>query len=349
MTKIKLFLVTTVLCTALFPISASAHHSYAATFDLEQKSQIEGEVVDVGWKNPHITFDVKVVADDGSNEIYNVESHSLSILKRMNMDEASFVQVGDKIKVSGNPARKTSTTLFALNILMPSGQEVVMDPWGKTIWGEAISSSDTWVATEDQAEASEAGFFRVWSTSLKDPRMAFHFPGVMNPASVQTYPLTDSARAVAQDYDLVESVLTANCAVKGMPAIMGQPYPIEIGSVDGNINIRIEEHDLVRTIYLTEPDAPPMPSLMGYSVGRIEANVLYVETSHMSWGHFDTVGVPLSEDATVAEKFTLSSDGKRLDHELIVTDPATFTEPFKGTKFWLAIPGVAVEPFECEI
>jgi hypothetical protein len=32
---------------------------------------------------------------------------------------------------------------------------------------------------------------------------------------------------------------------------------------------------------------------------------------------------------------------------MIVTDPATFTEPVELGKYWLALPGIEVLPFEC--
>jgi hypothetical protein len=42
-----------------------------------------------------------------------------------------------------------------------------------------------------------------------------------------------------------------------------------------------------------------------------------------------------------------SDDGKRLDFEMTVVDPATFTEPVTLTKTWLGLPGAKVQPYEC--
>jgi len=69
----------------------------------------------------------------------------------------------------------------------------------------------------------------------------------------------------------------------------------------------------------------------------------------VSWGHFDTVGIPLTEAAGIVERFTLAEDGSRLDYSMVVTDPNTFTAPVELEKYWLWIPGVEVQPYECRV
>lgn len=349
MSNYKFLAVCVTLLLGLLPISATAHHSFAATFDLEAVNEIEGEVVSVGWRNPHIVFDVQVTGTGGSTEIYEVESHSVSIMRRMDMDAETFLQVGDVVRIAGNPARRNPISMFALNVLLPSGREVVLDPWGAPRWAESVGSSNTWITNDDEVETNQRGLFRVWSTSLVDPMSSLPFHEVMDPAYVHTYPLTPNARRVLEAYDVIGGELTADCAIKGMPSIMEQPYPMEIVEVGGNILLRIEEHDTVRTIYMSENPAARMPSTLGYSLGRMEGNTLIVETSEMNWGHFNTMGIPLSSDVTVLERFILTDDNKRLDYEMTVVDPVTFTEPVELSKYWLAIPGASVQPYECVI
>lgn len=89
-----------------------------------------------------------------------------------------------------------------------------------------------------------------------------------------------------------------------------------------------EEFDTVRTIHMNAGSGsrPATPSLLGYSVGRWEGPTLVVTTTGVSWRHFDQVGVPLGTAATIVERFTPTPDGSRLDYEMTVTDPATFTK-----------------------
>ena len=60
------------------------------------------------------------------------------------------------------------------------------------------------------------------------------------------------------------------CISPGMPAIMGNPYPMEFTQVGDNIEIRFEEWDASRVIHMggnvADPDTMPL-SKMGYSVG----------------------------------------------------------------------------------
>ncbi len=112
--------------------------------------------------------------------------------------------------------------------------------------------------------------------------------------------------------------------------------------------VAAEEYDTIRTIYLnsTMPSGLPANPL-GNSSGRWEGETLLVSTSGMNWGHFDTIGIPASEQIQTTERFTLSEDGNRLDYRMTVTDLATFTEPVELEKFWLWYPEVTVQPYEC--
>ena len=142
---------------------------------------------------------------------------------------------------------------------------------------------------------------------------------------------------------------TLNCAPKGMPTIMEQPYPMEIRDEGERIVLRLEEYNTVRTIHMapdTGTTAPEVPRL-GHSTGRWDGQTLIVETSAIDWDHFDRDGVPLGPDAAIVERFTLVEGGARLNYEMTVTDPDTFTEPVVLEKFWLWYPEVVVERFDC--
>ena len=49
------------------------------------------------------------------------------------------------------------------------------------------------------------------------------------------------------------------------------------------------------------------------------------------------------------ERFTLTDDGSRLEYEMTVTDPATFTEPVVLTKSWAWRPNDEVRPYDCAV
>jgi len=337
-----------VLCVALLPAIASAHHSFASTFDVAVMNELEGEVMNVRWKNPHVLFTLKAAAADGSEVLYQVESHSLSIMRRTGIT-SNALQVGDKIKVAGHPARRDPHSMFVQHALLPSGKEILFDPFAEPRWAENVGTSDKWLASTDDAQDEDTGIFRVWSTSFKDLSVAFPFKETLDPSFISNYPLTEAAKAAVAAFNPVTDIPTLNCAPKGMPVIMEQPYPMEIARDGSNVLIHLEEYDTLRTIHMdASAGADQSLSRLGYSTGRLDGSTLVVETSAVNYGHFDTVGIPMSTDATMTERFILSEDGKSLNYELTVTDPATFTGPVELSKTWLALPGATVEPYECD-
>ena len=75
-----------------------------------------------------------------------------------------------------------------------------------------------------------------------------------------------------------------------------------------------------------------------------------VTTTDITWAYFDTtLNIPQSDAVELVERFTPSVDGSRLDYVLTVTDAATFTQPVVMDKYWLWIPGVRVESYECTV
>ena len=132
-----------------------------------------------------------------------------------------------------------------------------------------------------------------------------------------------------------------------MPGIIGNPYPRDFIDQGDTIVMRLEEYDTVRRIHLTSTESgAPEPSPVGYSVGHWVEGTLVVTTTNISNGVF-SLGIPLSEDLKVVEYYTPSTDGSRLDYRMTVTDPAVFLEPVELETFWIYLPGVTVEPYEC--
>jgi len=331
----------------LLPLSVLGHHSVSANFDKATVIEIEGEVTEVLWRNPHVHMTVVTSSPSGEAVTWDVEATSLSNLRRWDISP-DFLRTGDRIKIAGNPARRLANTIYAENILLPDGREAVLEPNIEPRWsGATVAESNRGQATEGDGSRPDLGFFRVWTTPTAAPML---FPeNIDSTFDMASYPLTAAARAAVAAFDPIADSPTANCAPKGMPTIMEQPYPMQIARENGNFVLRIEEYDTVRTIYMREDAAPanPQPARLGRSIGRLEGNTLTVRTTGSDWPYFDVVGIPQSSAATLVETFTLRADGSRLDYRLTVTDPVNFTAPATLTKYWIWIPGVEVQPFQC--
>ena len=331
----------------LVPLLAYSHHSFVATFDVETINEVVGVVTEVNWRNPHVRFTLRTTDEQGEEAIYNIESHSLSIVRRMELPPDTL-NVGDTIRIAGHPARWTENTMFVLHALLPSGEEVLFDPWGKPRWEtEAVGANRAWLTSEDDAQGKQSGIFQVWSTSIATME-AWPFPEMFDPTLLNRYPLNDEAKAALAAFDPLTDMPTLNCNPKGMPTIMEQPYPMEIVMQGDDILLLLEEYDTIRTIHFgSQSPANHPPSLLGYSVGSWEGDTLVVETNHINWPFFNSVGIPLTEAVEIVERFIPTEDGKRLDYQLTVTDPGIFHEPVELTKFWLSLPDKEVRPYEC--
>jgi hypothetical protein len=160
--------------------------------------------------------------------------------------------------------------------------------------------------------------------------------------------LTEAARASLEEYDPVVDDPLLNCGLKGMPPIMGAPYPIEFVDEGDTIVLRLEEYDLRRMIYMESQEESPEPSILGHSTGRWDGDTLVVETTAINYGYFTTNGIPLSDEVEIIERFTPTEDASRLAYEITVIDPATFSEPVVMDKSWVWLPDVRIEPYECD-
>jgi len=326
----------------LLPLAATAHHSIFGRFDGENLAEIEGVVTAVSWRNPHITFLLSRTNENGEEEIWDIESTSMSNLRRWQI-EPGFMQAGDRVRIAGNPSIRGRNELYAVHVLIPSGEEVLIGASLEPRWANDTLASRPQML--GNTGGSDLGIFRVWSHAGE-----MLFPETVTPNfDFSFYPLTQEARASAENFNRLTDSPILNCEPKRMPIIMEQPYPMEIIEKDENtIVLQMEEYDTIRTIYLNgSMPISLQANPLGNSSGRWEGDTLVVSTSGMNWGYFDTIGIPASEQIQTTERFTLSEDGSRLDYRMTVTDPATFTEPVELEKFWLWYPEVTVQPYEC--
>ena len=121
--------VAALLCASL-PAAASAHHSFAAVFEMDTVTEIEGRVTDVQWVNPHIK--IHVAASDGQS--WEIEAGPVNLLSRMGI-EKSMIEVGATIRVRGNPGRRNARALWVSNILLPNGTELLAAPGAQAHFG----------------------------------------------------------------------------------------------------------------------------------------------------------------------------------------------------------------------
>lgn len=158
--------VLSLVCSlALVPFAAIAHHSVDGTFDTNSVAEVEGVVESVLWRNPHIRFVLSVTNSSGQLEQWDIETSSLTTLRRRGVDDLRL-DVGDTVRVAGNPARNNLNQIYVRNLLTADGVEVLLGKSGPRWSEDAIGAAGPGVSAKEDRSRPDLGIFRVWSTPI---------------------------------------------------------------------------------------------------------------------------------------------------------------------------------------
>ena len=108
---------------AVATTSSLAHHSAATEFDMNAPVSVEGVVVKVEWKNPHIWFYVDVAGEDGEMTTWGFTGSPPGMLARRGVTRDVLKQ-GVVIKVDGFRARDGSPNAVGRNVIFSDGRSV---------------------------------------------------------------------------------------------------------------------------------------------------------------------------------------------------------------------------------
>jgi hypothetical protein len=98
--KFTFLCVVTMLSAA---IVASAHHSFAATYDESKTIEIKGKVVVFSFRNPHSLITVEV-PDGAKKNRWGVEGPGSTQLANTGVQNDTL-KYGDEVVITGNPSR----------------------------------------------------------------------------------------------------------------------------------------------------------------------------------------------------------------------------------------------------
>ena len=331
------------LVSLLLPFAAGAHHG-RGEFSGQPSGEIEGEVVDVRWRNPHVTITVRGTAADGSETLWVLEGSDAGTLARRGVS-GGYIQPGDRIKAAGAISSRREGWLATSNILLPSGTELVFGRTANPRWSSDVIGGVPLPEPPAGSEAAaSAGIFRVWMRDAGTPYVVQDEP-----------PLTPPANAAWQAYDGLRDDPVLDCVIPGMPRVMTVvgSRPIEFEQQGDDILLHSENFNQTRLIHMDAgvvlDDVAPSP--LGYSQGRWEGDTLVVTSTRINWPLFDLpplIGIPQSEDVEIVERFTLTGD--ELVYDFWANDPINSTEPIEETGYmvWRWRPGLARRVDACE-
>ena len=165
----------------------------------------------------------------------------------------------------------------------------------------------------------------------------------------------DVHRELAQGHVVLDS--TAACIPPGTPRLMTRVYPIQWVRYDKGYAVIHEYENEVRWIFMDGRNAPVgddlIPTFNGYSVGRWEGDALVVETagfkpqSEGGWPVWIQMGVRVTAQLKLIERYRLAEGGKVLEVQMTMTDPSTLAQPWITSKRFDLRPDVDIMEFTC--
>ena len=315
---------------------AWGHHSVGAFFDRTTMRELEGTLTAVQWRNPHTGLVIAIDTAQGNQQEWLLAAAAVNAVERRGLARESL-HLGDHIRVAGWQSRRGLQEMYITNILLPDGREFMVSGVPQALrWTERGNGPATVGTAPAGVDNDGVGIFRVWSViDLYRQRGRFSYTPAAQAARGAWNPLTDDPSLL--------------CIPPGMANAILNPYPIEFVDEGDRIRLRIEEWQQERVIHMSAVASPDSqaPSPLGYSVGSWENGALLVETTRINWPYLDGDGTPQSENVHILERFSLSADERRLDYQVVVSDPENVIEAAVWDADWRAIPGRRIRPFEC--
>ena len=133
-----------------------AHHSLN-TFE-QAPIVLEGELVGINWRNPHVTFQLRVVDDSGEEAVWRMEAHSVFNLKRGGVTQ-DLIPVGEYVRVVGRRSSIADHRMIVDTMRLSDGREL-------TLWAGLFSTFDDEPRIQDAA-SENLGLFRVWTVARR--------------------------------------------------------------------------------------------------------------------------------------------------------------------------------------
>ena len=119
------------------------------------------------------------------------------------------------------------------------------------------------------------------------------------------------------------------CYLPGVPRANYMALPFQIFQSEKSMLIAYEYAGAVRNVLFKDPGPAPIDSWMGQSVGKWDGDTLVVTvTGQLDRTWFDRAGNFHSGDMKVVERWTPTGPNT-IRYEAEITDPATFTRPWK--------------------
>jgi hypothetical protein len=165
-----------------------------------------------------------------------------------------------------------------------------------------------------------------------------------------TTAMTPAAKEWHAGYDARMDEPQKRCISPGLYSAVTWSFPFEVVVDDDKVVMLYEAFNLLRRVFTddrAEPDFYPN-SAMGHSTGKLENGEFVIETNLLVQTIRDFNGEPISENATISERYRLSDDGNRLTVLVTLTDADNYSRPSLRRRVWTRQEDAVIFPFECD-
>ena len=117
--------VITVVCLLVATMPTSAHHAFAAEFDVNEPVTLTGTMTQWDMVNPHSWFHIDVTGPDGEVVSWMVEGGSPNTLIRMGVTQ-NTVPAGTQLTIEGYRAKDGSDKAVGRNFILADGTRLFL-------------------------------------------------------------------------------------------------------------------------------------------------------------------------------------------------------------------------------
>jgi hypothetical protein len=118
---------------ALLAATASAHHSFGATYEVSKQIKLDGKIVQFVYRNPHSFVHIEAPDTEGATQRWAVEWGGTAQLTTAGVTRESL-KVGDKVTIVARPSRVPGEyRVLMVNLNRPSDGF----QWGRNV-GEVV-------------------------------------------------------------------------------------------------------------------------------------------------------------------------------------------------------------------
>jgi len=123
--KYKIFAILIIFAMLCAAGPLSAHHGLTAIFDTSKKVTLTGTLTEVDWQNPHIVVAMESKKEDGSVELWKLESNPPAWFKRLGITRNDFAKsIGKVITVEGIRAKDRSPYGYLQKVTFSEGNSL---------------------------------------------------------------------------------------------------------------------------------------------------------------------------------------------------------------------------------